>query len=211
LAHLDFQTIARYMAGRTTNERKVRLLTTGCVLLLLLTGCGAASATLTPPTYDADESVTYSDTRVLLRAAERAWHGTPYRYGGTTRTGIDCSAFVQTVYGDVFGIDLPRATAEQVHEGEKIDAGNLRPGDLVFFKTRPRTRHVGIYLGEGEFAHASTSQGVMISHLGDAYWRSRFWTSRRILPEAPEAMLPPRPPVVVDNTPPTRPPMRTGW
>ncbi|HMB89371.1 MAG TPA: NlpC/P60 family protein, partial [Rhodothermales bacterium] len=157
------------------------------------------------------ESVAYSDTRALLRAAERIWRGTPYRYGGTTRDGIDCSAFVQVVYGDVFGIDLPRATAQQVHEGEMINHRDLRPGDLVFFKTRPRTRHVGIYLGEGEFAHASTSQGVMISHLSESYWRTRFWTSRRILPDAPETPLAPRPPVVVENTPPARPPIRTGW
>lgn len=205
------------MVGRTTNERRVRLCTVGCVLLLILTGCGAASATLMPPTYDldkdTDESVAYSDTRVLLRAAERNWRGTPYRYGGTTRDGIDCSAFVQAVYGDVFGIDLPRATAEQVHEGKMINRRDLRPGDLVFFKTRPRTRHVGIYLGEGEFAHASTSQGVMVSRLDDYYWRTRFWTSRRILPDAHETTLAPRPPVVVEHTPPapSSGPVRTGW
>jgi cell wall-associated NlpC family hydrolase len=197
------------MIGRNTNERRVRFLTTACALLILLTGCGAASATLTPDTND--ESVAYSDTKVLLRAAERDWRGTPYRYGGTTRKGIDCSAFVQAVYDDVFGLELPRATAAQVEEGEEIDRRDLQPGDLVFFKTRPRTRHVGIYLGEGEFAHASTSRGVMISHLDDSYWRSRFWTSRRILPTAPETTLVPRPPVVVDNTPVTRPTMRTGW
>jgi lipoprotein Spr/probable lipoprotein NlpC len=184
----------------------------GCALLLVLTGCGAASATLTPSSYDHDtDESAYSDTRALLRAAERDWRGTPYRYGGTTRDGIDCSAFVQLVYGDVFGINLPRATAEQVHTGEMINRRDLRPGDLVFFKTRPRTRHVGIYLGEGEFAHASTSQGVMISHLDEAYWRARFWTSRRLLPDAPEAPLAPRPPVVVENTLPVRPPVRTGW
>lgn len=212
LAALDLLTILRFMVGRTTNKRRVRLLTVGCALLLVLTGCGAASATLTPSSYDHDtDESAYSGTRALLRAAERDWRGTPYRYGGTTRDGIDCSAFVQLVYGDVFGINLPRATAEQVHTGEMINRRDLRPGDLVFFKTRPRTRHVGIYLGEGEFAHASTSQGVMISHLDEAYWRARFWTSRRLLPDAPEAPLAPRPPVVVENTLPVRPPVRTGW
>ena len=112
---------------------------------------------------------------------------------------------------DVFGLDLPRATASQVQEGIEIDRGDLQPGDLVFFKTRPRTRHVGIYLGEGEFAHASTSQGVMISQLDDVYWRSRFWTSRRILPTAPETPLAPRPPAIVEHASPKRRVVRTGW
>ncbi|MGF1728065.1 NlpC/P60 family protein [Photobacterium kasasachensis] len=109
-----------------------------------------------------------------------SWKGTPYRLGGKSRRGIDCSAFVQVGYYDVFNKILPRTTGEQVRMGRWIPLADAKEGDLVFFKTGRRLRHVGIYLGNAEFLHASTSQGVMISSLANPYWRRAFWQVRRV-------------------------------
>lgn len=116
----------------------------------------------------------------LLRTAGEDWIGVPYRWGGTTRRGIDCSAFVQQFVRSAFAIDLPRATAGQQYEGVSIDRDQLLPGDLVFFRRRG-VRHVGVFLGDGDFIHASSSRGVMVSDLSDDYWDRSYWMSRRIL------------------------------
>lgn len=113
--------------------------------------------------------------------AGKDWLGVPYLYGGETRRGIDCSAFTQRLYREAFNWDLTRTTATQVNEGRFIRKDQLIPGDLVFFRRRG-TRHVGVYLGEGDFIHASSSRGVMISNLSETYWTRYYWTARRILP-----------------------------
>jgi len=114
-----------------------------------------------------------------LRSEVRQWVGTPHRMGGGTRKGIDCSGFVQCLYEDIFQQQIPRSTALQVRAGQPINKTQLRPGDLVFFRIPYKGPHVGIYLGRTEFAHASTSKGVMVSSLGDDYWRTSYWTARR--------------------------------
>ena len=123
-----------------------------------------------------------------LRAAGRPWIGTPYRWGGDSRRGIDCSAFVRQYMRDNLGVELPRATLGQQYEGVSIDRHDLLPGDLVFFRRRS-VRHVGVYLGEGEFIHASSSRGVTVSSLSEAYWESAYWMSRRVL-SAPSGRRP---------------------
>ncbi|MEE8402696.1 MAG: NlpC/P60 family protein, partial [Candidatus Hydrothermarchaeaceae archaeon] len=107
---------------------------------------------------------------------------TPHRMGGTTRRGIDCSGLVMVINQKLFGIHLPRTTKAQVKEGVSISRNKLRAGDLIFFRPPGYKRHVGIYLGRGEFLHASSSNGVMISNLNDRYWRRSYWMVRRILP-----------------------------
>jgi hypothetical protein len=129
-----------------------------------------------------------AEVAVRLEAAALDWEGVPYRLGGTSRRGIDCSFYVRTLYRDLFAEDLPRTTREQVLRGTPVKKDALLPGDLVFFKTGRSTRHVGIYLGNGVFTHASSSQGVMTSRLEDPYWVRTYWTSRRIVPI--EALLP---------------------
>jgi len=121
--------------------------------------------------------------KASLYQQHQEWKGIPYRLGGMSRRGIDCSALVYLIYRDHMGIQLPRTTRYQALAGEAIKQEQLRPGDLVFFRTGRRGRHVGIYIEEGKFLHASVSRGVTISHLSDDYWKSRYWRARRLLLE----------------------------
>ncbi len=122
----------------------------------------------------------------ILTEAE-TYLGTPYRYGGMTRRGIDCSAFVLSVFGASAGMTLPRVAASQAQEGEKVEKNNLQKGDLVFFSHgKGRISHVGIVEsitddGQVKFIHAATSKGVMISSLDDSYWGPRFRFAKRVL------------------------------
>lgn len=113
------------------------------------------------------------------------WYGTPYRFGGTTRRGIDCSAFMQEIYNGVYKYRLPRTSRDQFSISKKINRQeDLREGDLVFFKIRTSSiSHVGIYLADGKFAHASSSKGVTISNLGENYW-SRYYVGGGRVEEA---------------------------
>jgi cell wall-associated NlpC family hydrolase len=108
---------------------------------------------------------------------------TPYQYGGNSLNGIDCSAFTQNVYAKSLGVKLPRTAREQFHTGESVSRAQLKFGDLVFFNTTTRSYpgHVGIYLGNDLFAHASLSHGVTISSLVSKYYAERFVGGRRIV------------------------------
>ncbi len=117
-----------------------------------------------------------------LHQVYQRWRGVPYRFGGADTEGIDCSAFTRTLYQEVYGMELPRSTYEQVTLGREIPKTELQPGDLVFFRTG-RTQHNGVYVGDGKFAHASSSVGVTISRLDNVYWRSHYWQARRLLDE----------------------------
>lgn len=108
---------------------------------------------------------------------------TPYKYGGIDFNGIDCSAFTQNVYSKSAFFDLPRTASQQFKIGEKIkDKNELEFGDLVFFNTTKRSYpgHVGIYVGENLFAHASRTLGVTISSLDEEYYIKRFVGARRV-------------------------------
>lgn len=111
------------------------------------------------------------------------WNGVPYRYGGSNKTGIDCSGFVQLTYKKIFFKNIPRTTLSQSSIGQQISRQELTQGDLVFFKRSRSFRHVGIYLENGYFMHASTSRGVTISKLDSEYWEKLFWKAKRILDE----------------------------
>lgn len=117
-----------------------------------------------------------------LEAIQREWKNTPYRLGGTTQKGIDCSAFTQMVYRRVYGIELPRMTVDQAKQGRQVRKSDLKAGDLVAFKTGrgPNGRHIGVYVKNGEFMHASTRRGVIFSSLNSPYWSKAYWQARRL-------------------------------
>ncbi|KQA23896.1 peptidase P60 [Vibrio metoecus] len=108
------------------------------------------------------------------------WRGVPYQFGGNNKKGIDCSAFVQIAYRDAWQLSLPRTTESQAQTGQLIKYEHAQYGDLVFFKTSRTNIHVGVYLGNKQFMHASTSKGVIISRIDNPYWAAKFWQFRRI-------------------------------
>lgn len=115
------------------------------------------------------------------------WYGTRYRYGGTTKKGIDCSAFTQAIYLAAFAVSLPRMARDQYRNSRIISATEMKTGDLVFFNTTGGISHVGIYLQNNKFVHASSSYGVTISDMFDPYYLRRFIGVGRI--EKPGAKI----------------------
>jgi cell wall-associated NlpC family hydrolase len=110
------------------------------------------------------------------------WYGTRYRYGGQTKAGVDCSGFTGLLASQIFGVQIPRTSMAQYQFAQRIEASDLREGDLVFFNTRGSVSHVGVYLCNQKFVHASTSGGVMISDLQEPYYKKRWVGAGRIRP-----------------------------
>lgn len=148
--------------------------------LLLMAGCQTSpdkayeKASPISGSADLDDN---NQTLRMLYQQHQAWRGTPYRLGGESHAGIDCSGFVQRTYHDVFGIKLPRTTSQQLTVGQQINKTDLQAGDLVFFRYG---RHVGIYLEDDKFLHASTRLGVTISDMNNIYWSRKYWRSIRV-------------------------------
>ncbi|ROS05785.1 spr peptidase [Sinobacterium caligoides] len=162
------------------------------IILLGLAGCSSSPSTRVPVvTAEASSAVPlphppnaqppYQNVLNQLYIQHKEWLGVPYRFGGTTRKGIDCSAFVQRTFQERLQLPLPRTTRLQSTQGKQISRNELVPGDLVFFKTGRNRRHVGIYMGSGEFLHASSTHGVMRSKLNNSYWRRHYWQARRVI------------------------------
>ena len=122
------------------------------------------------------------DIRSRIVESARSWIGTPYRYGGESRKGTDCSGMVMHVFADVAGIKLPRNSAKQSEYCKSIRQSELLPGDLVFFAARrgKGVNHVGIYIGNNCFVHASTSRGVIVSDLAQDYYARTFRSAGRV-------------------------------
>lgn len=124
-------------------------------------------------------AVTEAALRQQLEVAFLDYQGIPYRFGGSDRQGMDCSALIGAIYGDVFAMAMPRTTRQLAEQGLHIEQHELKAGDLVFFHTGPDQHHAGIYLDNGQFIHASSSKGVIKSRLDNVYWRQRYWHARR--------------------------------
>lgn len=176
---------------------------------LMVVGCGSSGAaqeeTPTPPESTSEREAPSEDAegevaeqrnleevepvKVLrlpgvhnrLEEAAQDWFGVPYKWGGSSKEGVDCSGFVQNLYREAFSIRLPRVTETQVQTGSKVSREEVQPGDLVFFRPEDEYNHVGVYLGEGTFVHASSSQGVTKAPFDKNYWQQYYWTSRRPL------------------------------
>jgi cell wall-associated NlpC family hydrolase len=132
------------------------------------------------------KDIKYSQTIDALLEEAKTYLGTPYRYGGSSRNGIDCSAFVLSVFGAAAGVSLPRVAASQAKEGEEIAKEDLQKGDLIFFSKGRKISHVAIVDevtedGEVKFIHSATSQGVSYSSLSSNYWGPKFRSARRVI------------------------------
>tara|TARA_Y100001956_G_C4111720_1_gene182781 strand:- start:82 stop:600 length:519 start_codon:yes stop_codon:yes gene_type:complete len=159
------------------------------LLILSISGCSSPSPSGGTNELVSNEQTTpyHAELKASFLDVYKVWQGVPYRLGGTSFNGIDCSAFVQVAFNDAMNFSLPRTTKQQVKVGSKLDYSQAQIGDLAFFKTSPNVRHVGIYVGNKQFMHASTSKGVIISRLDNPYWASKFWHFRRVI-SSPETI-----------------------
>jgi len=117
----------------------------------------------------------------LILKEFKGWEGTPHKMGGNSKRGIDCSGFAHHIYTKLFNLNVPRTTRQFFTTGIKINKTQLKPGDLVAFKPHSYPRHVGVYIGNNKFIHASTTKGVMMSDLSNPYWIKHYVMSRRII------------------------------
>lgn len=153
--------------------------------ILVLSGCSTRRAA-TPAgrveRIDKAVPVGREHTQRLVSEA-RKWIGTPYRYGGQTRAGTDCSGMTMVLFEDVYGIKLPRSSAMQREFAMPIRERELQPGDLVFFATSggSQVSHVGLFVGSGKMIHASVSKGVIESALDESYYRRHFHSAGRVV------------------------------
>jgi probable lipoprotein NlpC len=116
-----------------------------------------------------------------LKKEIATWLGTPYKYGGVTRKGVDCSGLVNAIYSEVYELKLPRSSKDIYASCKKIKMKDLREGDLVFFNyTGKGVSHVGLYLGDGKYVHASTTKGVVISDVDNEYTKKRIVGAGRV-------------------------------
>lgn len=128
-----------------------------------------------------DDSLENLFWRKSLEDHFKRWKGTRHVLGGNSRKGIDCSAYTQRVFKDLFDWNLPRTTRQQVEIGKRISKSDLRVGDLVFFSQNGRIDHVGIYLGDNYFMHVGSKRGVSRSRLDQGYWKQYYTSARRVL------------------------------
>lgn len=114
-----------------------------------------------------------------LEQVFQRYEGSPYRYGGMTSDGFDCSGFILTAYREALGQQLPRTTSQMLTAGREVRRDQVEPGDVVFFRIGGKEQHAGIYMGGSRFIHASSSAGVTESSLNNRYWQNRYTRARR--------------------------------
>jgi probable lipoprotein NlpC len=125
------------------------------------------------------------DARERFIKAAQTYRGVPYRYGGRSRSGLDCSGLVVLSFRDSLQLEVPRSAEDLYHWTERLEREQIRPGDLVFFAQQGRIFHVGIYIGEGWFFHSASSgpkTGVIYSRLDESFWSRNYAGAGRALP-----------------------------
>jgi lipoprotein Spr len=149
----------------------------------LLASCGSKKALYNPNEVAAlskklGVEIRNNDENMPLYAEVSTWLGVRYKYAGLSRKGVDCSGFAHLIFRDVYGLYIPRSSGDLANSVKSVSKKNLRTGDLVFFatnsKNKNRINHVGIYLKDDKFIHASTSKGVIVNSLNDNYYQ-RTW------------------------------------
>lgn len=157
--------------------------------LLFFTSCGSQKVLYNPSevSYLSEQlkiPISNDDPDIPLFAETSLWLGTPYRYGGTSKKGVDCSGFVHQIFLRVFNKNLERSSDDQAKKNvHHVGKGSLKAGDLVFFRTNKKSKkidHVGIFLRDGYFIHASTSKGVIVSHLDEKYYKQSWQKGGRV-------------------------------
>ncbi len=126
------------------------------------------------------ENLSTNELRMKIIEEAKNWIGTPYRYGGESKNGVDCSGFVMSVYHNA-GIEIPRTSQQQFNYVELVNKNQCEAGDLVFFEKNHQIFHVGIYLGANSIIHASTSKGVIIQSLDDAFLSNNYSSVGKII------------------------------
>lgn len=189
------------LTNMTFSYKSIIRIAVACLLTVGAVSCGPQRHTASKSTYDKQKNVPQTPrrpskapmahidmkvadnpvTQSLLKEAD-SWIGTPYAWGGNDRKGVDCSGFVLQVYQRSLKIDLPRNSAKQMEYCRSIKRDELTPGDLVFFTVRggDRVGHVGIYIGEGNMVHSSSSKGVIITPLDNPYFVKNYHSSGRV-------------------------------
>jgi cell wall-associated NlpC family hydrolase len=162
-------------------NRRFSVVLAGLVCAALLAGCGGYSSVDRPGDESGESRHEPQDAgKTAVELAEK-YLGAPYRNGGTSANGVDCSGLTFAVYRQI-GVKLPRTSHAQARAGIHIDRGDLRAGDLVFFGSGSGVNHVGIYADGGEFIHASTrARSVRFDRLDNKYFRTRYIGARRVL------------------------------
>lgn len=166
-------------------KRNIYLFFLLLTFVMLISSCSATQPITSPSDYESvskEDAKLTKDEKALIKEA-KSWIGTKYKYGGESRSGTDCSGFVMQVYKAVYDFKLPRTSRDQHAFCKKIDKKDLKVGDLVFFatgKSSSRVSHVGLYIGNGEFIHASSSKGVIITDLNKNYYVRTFVSAGRV-------------------------------
>lgn len=181
----------------------MRLFVTTIILLMFLSGCAIQKSKAVLPSHrdkdyksrtKDDDTSKKSDTQTSsgttskvstkttsLKKAADSYLGVRYKYGGTTRKGIDCSGLIWRVFLDVGHKDFQRTSSTELYKmGKSVSRTSLKQGDLCFFGPGRKVNHVGIYMGNNKFIHASSSKGVTYSSLDNVYWRPRIIGFRRL-------------------------------
>lgn len=160
--------------------KKIQILLGILCLAYLFNAC---SSTSYQSAYKSSKKINYSGISSQLINIQKKWQRTPYRLGGVTPKGADCSGFTQSVLYNNFGTKIPRTTLAQMQGGKKVSKNNLKSGDLLFFKTGrgPNGIHVGIYVQKDEFIHLSTKGGVKKVSFSTSYWKPKYLGARRYI------------------------------